>query len=166
MELDSEAELAAVLGHEIVHADAAHGARAQSKGMLTQIGAVVSTVILGSVDSKTTREVALMVPALGAQLLTQKYSRDAELEADQYGMLYLSEAGYNPLGAVELQEAFVELSKSRKKVWMSGLFASHPPSSERLERNKKMAGELPEVGIFNRAGYAQKTQVLSRVQPA
>ena len=45
-ELNSEAELAAVLGHEIVHADAAHGARAQSKGMLTQIGAVVSMVIL------------------------------------------------------------------------------------------------------------------------
>ena len=166
IELDSEAELAAVLGHEIVHADAAHGARAQSKGMLTQIGAVVSRVILGSVGSTTTREVALMVPALGAQLLSQKYSRDAELEADEYGMLYMSEAGYNPLGAVELQEAFVELSKSRNENWMSGLFASHPPSRERLERNQKMARELPEQDNFGRARYAQRTQFLRRVQPA
>ena len=166
MQLDSEAELAAVLGHEIVHADAAHGARAQSKGMLTQIGAVVSMVILGSVDSNTTREVALMVPALGAQLLAQKYGRDAELEADQYGMLYMSEAGYNPLGAVELQESFVELSKSRNEAWLNGLFASHPPSRERFERNKKMARELPEEGDFNRARYTQRTQFLKRVQPA
>jgi len=81
--LDSEAELAAVLGHEIVHSDAAHGARAQSKGMLTQVGAVVSMVILGStIDSQAAREVAMMVPALGAQLLSQKYGRDAEREAD------------------------------------------------------------------------------------
>ena len=165
-ELNSEAELAAVLGHEIVHADAAHGARAQSKGMLTQIGAVVSMVILGSVDSSATREVAMMVPALGAQLLTQKYSRDAEREADEYGMLYMSEAGYNPLGAVELQETFVKLSESRNKDWMSGLFASHPPSRERLERNQKMAMELPEGGTFGRTRFAQETQFLRRVQPA
>ncbi len=165
-ELDSEAELAAVLGHEIVHADAAHGARAQSKGMLTQIGAVVSMIALGNIDSQATREIAMMVPALGAQLLTQKYSRDAEREADEYGMLYMSEAGYNPLGAVELQKTFVKLSEGRNENWMSGLFASHPPSRERLERNQKIAAELPEGGSFDRSRYAEKTQFLRRVQPA
>jgi len=68
IQLDSEAELAAVLGHEIVHSDAAHGARAQSKGALTQAGAVISMVILGStIDSQAAREVAMMVPALGSQ---------------------------------------------------------------------------------------------------
>jgi predicted Zn-dependent protease len=81
-ELDSEAELAAVLGHEIVHADAAHGARAQSKGMLVQLGAVATMVVLGStLDNPTAREMGMMVPALGAQLLTQKYGRDAERES-------------------------------------------------------------------------------------
>ncbi len=165
-ELDSEAELAAVLGHEIVHADAAHGARAQSKGMLTQIGTIVSMVALGSIDSQASREIAMMVPALGAQLLTQKYSRDAEREADEYGMLYMSEAGYNPLGAVELQKTFVKLSEGRNENWMSGLFASHPPSRERLERNQEIARELPEGGSFDRSRYAENTQFLRRVQPA
>lgn len=71
-QLDSEAELAAVLGHEIVHSDAAHGARAQSKGMLTQAGAVISMVVLGStIDSQSAREIAMIVPALGAQLMTR-----------------------------------------------------------------------------------------------
>ena len=86
----------------------------------------------------------MMVPAVGAQLLTQKYSRGRKSEkADEYGMLYMSEAGYNPLGAVELQKTFVEISEGHNEDWMSGLFASHPPSRERLERNRKMAGELP-----------------------
>ncbi len=68
-ELNSEAELAAVLGHEIVHADAAHGARQQSKGMLTQVG-MVAAMIFGSsmADSEMGQQVAMIVPQLGAQL--------------------------------------------------------------------------------------------------
>ncbi|MBT8060166.1 MAG: M48 family metalloprotease [Gammaproteobacteria bacterium] len=167
IELDSEAELAAVLGHEIVHADAAHGARAQSKGMLTQAGAVISMVILGStIDNPSAREVAVMVPALGAQLLTQKYGRDAERESDEYGMQYLSEAGYDPQGAVELQKTFVELSEGRNPDWVSGLFASHPPSRERVRNNEKTAASLPQGGEMGRERYRQKTAYLRRVQPA
>jgi predicted Zn-dependent protease len=166
-ELDSEAELAAVLGHEIVHSDAAHGARAQSKGMLTQAGAVVGMVILGStIDSQAAREVALMVPALGAQLVTQKYGRDAEREADEYGMLYMSESGYDPQGAVELQETFVELSRQKNPDWVSGLFASHPPSLERVRNNQKTAQDLPAGGDIGRERYRQKTAYLRRVKPA
>jgi predicted Zn-dependent protease len=166
-ELDSEAELAAVLGHEIVHSDAAHGARAQSKGMLTQAGAMVSMVVLGStIDSQAAREVAMMVPALGAQLMTQKYGRDAEREADEYGMLYMSETGYDPQGAVELQETFVELSKENNPDWVSGLFASHPPSLERVRNNQKTAQGLPAGGDIGRERYRQKTAYLRRVQPA
>ena len=167
IQLDSEAELAAVLGHEIVHSDAAHGARAQSKGALTQAGAVISMVILGStIDSQAAREVAMMVPALGSQLLNQKYGRDAERESDEYGMIYMSEAGYNPRGAIELQETFVEISKERDADWMSGLFASHPPSMERVENNRETAMTLPEGGEMGRERYREKIAYLKRVQPA
>ena len=167
VELDSEAELAAVLGHEIVHADAAHGARAQSKGVLTQSAAVISMVVLGStIKDQQAREVAMMVPAMGAQMLTQKYGRDAERESDKYGMQYMSEAGYDPQGAVELQETFVELSKNRDQDWLSGLFASHPPSQERVDNNRKTASKLPQGGEMGRERYQQKTAYLRRVQPA
>jgi len=166
-QLDSEAELAAVLGHEIVHADAAHSARAQSKGMLTQIGAVVSMVVLGStVENAQAREIAMIVPALGAQMLTQKYGRDAERESDEYGMLYMSEAGYDPQGAVELQQTFLKLSEGRNEDWMSGLFASHPPSRERLENNIETAHNLPTGGETGRSAYNEKMAYLRRVQPA
>ena len=165
--LESEAELAAVLGHEIVHADAAHGARGQSKGMLTQVGAMVTMVILGStIESQSGRQVAMMVPALGAQLLTQKYGRDAERESDEYGMLYMSEAGYDPQGAIQLQETFVELSKERNQDWINGLFASHPPSTERVKNNIKTAQGLPAGGETGKEIYRQKMAYLKRVQPA
>jgi predicted Zn-dependent protease len=166
-ELDSEAELAAVLGHEIVHADAAHSARTQSKAVLAQAGAAISMVMLGTViDSQEAREVAMMVPALGAQLLTQKYGRDAEREADEYGMLYMQEAGYDPQGAVALQETFVELAEGREQDWLSGLFASHPPSPERVRNNRKTAASLPAGGEQGAESYRERTAYLRRVQPA
>ncbi len=167
VELNSEAELAAVLGHEIVHADAAHGARAQSKGVLTQVGAIATMVILGStVDNSAAREIGMMVPALGAQLLTQKYGRDAERESDQYGMQYMSQAGYDPQGAIELQETFLKLSEGRDPDWISGLFASHPPSRERVENNRKTAATLPQGGEIGTQQYQRKTAYLRRVKPA
>ena len=166
-ELQSEAELAAVLGHEIVHADAAHGARAQSKGMLVQLGAVATMVVLGStINDPAAREMGMMVPALGAQLLTQKYGRDAERESDEYGMLYMSEAGYDPQGAVQLQQTFLKLSEGRESDWLSGLFASHPPSRERLDNNRKNARKLPPGGDAGRDRYQQKTAYTRRIQPA
>lgn len=167
VELGSEAELAAVLGHEIVHADAAHGARAQSKSMVTQSAAVISMVVLGStIKDQQTREVAMMVPALGAQMLTQKYGRDAERESDEYGMKYMSEAGYDPQGAIELQETFVELSEGHNQDWLTGLFASHPPSQERVDNNRRTARHLPEGGDMGSDRYMEKTAYLRRVQPA
>jgi predicted Zn-dependent protease len=166
-ELDSEAELAAVLAHEIVHADAAHGARSQSTGMLTEGAAMLTMVILGSqLESEAGRQVALLVPALGAQLVHQKYSRDAERESDEYGMRYMSEAGYDPQGAVRLQETFLRLAENREPDWVSGLFASHPPSRERVENNIRTAKRLPSGGEIGRERYLEKTSYLRRVQPA
>lgn len=81
-------------------------------------------------------------------------------------MLYMSESGYNPQGAVELQETFVELSKEKNQDWVSGLFASHPPSMERVKNNQKTAAELPAGGDMGRERYRQKTAYLRRVQPA
>ena len=165
-ELNSEAELAAVLGHEIVHADAAHGARQQSKGMLTQVG-MVAAMIFGSsmADSEMGQQVAMIVPQLGAQLITTKYGRDAERESDVYGMRYMSAAGYNPRGAVELQETFVKLSADRRSDWVSGLFASHPPSAERVANNKATAKSLPDSGEFGRDVYLRRTAHLREMKP-
>ena len=167
VELDNEAELAAVLAHEIVHADAAHSAQQQSKGMLTQIGALAGMVVLGSqAESRAGQQAAVLLPQLGAQLVTQKYSRDAERESDRYGMQYMSEAGYDPQGAVTLQETFVRLAENRRQDWLSGLFASHPPSQERVARNREIAESLPSGGELGRERYQRAIATLKSDQPA
>jgi predicted Zn-dependent protease len=96
----------------------------------------------------------------------QRYGRDAERESDEYGMRYMSEAGYDPQGAVDLQITFVELSKERREDWLSGLFASHPPSRERVENNIRTARKLPAGGEVGRDRYLQATRHLRETKPA
>lgn len=143
-ELNSEAELAAVLGHEIVHAAARHSAQQMERGIFLQ-AAILGTAIMTS-DSDY-GNLAVGGANVAAQLLNQAYGRGAELESDLYGMRYMSAAGYDPQGAVELQETFVRLSEGRgQSNWLTGLFASHPPSQERVAANRQTAASLPPGG--------------------
>ena len=166
-EMDSEAELAAVLGHEIVHSAASHGAQSQSRGMLLQ-GAVMAGGIAAGIATDDDRytQAALLGGMIGAQLVSQRYSRDAERESDLYGMRYMKEAGYNPRGAVALQETFLRISEGREQDVFSALFASHPPSRERLENNRELLAELGDSGRIGRADYQQQIARLKRAQPA
>ncbi len=163
-ELNSEAELAAVLGHELVHAAARHGAKAQERGMLMQ-GGLLATQIAASGN----RYGSLIAGGamVGAQLVSTKYGRNAELQSDLYGMRYMVEAGYNPQAAVDLQQTFVRLSEGRQANWLEGLFASHPPSTERVARNKETAAELGGSDLeYGREKYKRAIATLIRDQEA
>ncbi len=162
--LEDESQLAAVLGHEIVHAAARHGASQQTKGTL-----INATVVLAgaAVGSKNEEYGALTMGALGlgANAWMSKYSRDHELEADRYGMDYMIKAGYDPQGAVELQQTFVKLSEGRQSNWLEGLFASHPPSQSRVDANRRRAEQSPG-GARNKAAYDKAMAQLRRDKPA
>ncbi len=161
-ELDSEAELAAVLGHEIVHAAARHGALAMQRGLLLQ-GAVLAAAAV----TQRSSGLAVGAASLGAQLVTQRNSRGAELEADLYGMRYMSRAGYDPRAAVTLQETFVRLSQSQPDGGrLAALFASHPPSEERVAKNRATAASLPAGGELGEQRYRTATAALRARQPA
>jgi predicted Zn-dependent protease len=162
-ELDNEAQLAAVLGHEITHAAAKHTAKAMSRGMLLQ-GAVFATVV--GTQGKDYAQLAQLGAGLGAQLVTQKYGRDAERESDYYGMKYMSKAGYDPAEAVELQRIFVRLSEGRNQDWLSGLFASHPPSRERVKNNEKALEKFPAGGIKGEKRFRKMIARLKNTKPA
>ena len=162
-ELESEAELAAVLGHEAVHAAARHSAKQQSRAMIMQVG-VLGTAIAAS-DSDYGGLIAGGANVL-AQMGLAKYGRSAELESDHYGMQYMSKAGYDPQGAVDLQETFVRLSEGRKSDWLSGLFASHPPSQERVDANRATAASLPAGGMEGKAEYSRAMARTMQLKPA
>ncbi len=166
-ELGSEAELAAVLGHEVVHAAAGHSAHAASRAALAQGAVILGSVAVGaSTDNDEYTQVALLGGMIGAQLIQQRYSRDAEREADLYGMRYMKRAGYDPAAAVELQETFVRLSENRQAGWLDGLFSSHPPSPERVENNRRTADELGRGGEIGRETYQRQMAALQELQPA
>ena len=139
LKLSSEAELAAVLGHEIVHSAARHGAKSMERGALLQ-GAITAASI-GISDSDYGNYIVDSAE-LGARLLTHRYGRSAELESDYYGIQYMVRAGYDPRAAISLQETFVELSAGSGSSWMEGLFASHPPSGERVSKNRETVAAL------------------------
>lgn len=162
-ELESEAELAAVLGHEVVHSAARHTAQQMSRGMVLQ-GLVLATAVASS-DSDY-GNLAVGGAGVAAQLVSMKYGRDAELESDFYGMQYMSKAGYDPQGAVSLQETFVRLSEGRRSDWLSGLFASHPPSQARVEANITTAATLPAGGMTGEAEFQQAMQKTRAAKPA
>ena len=166
-EMDSEAELAAVLGHEVVHSAARHGAQSQSRSILLQGAVLAGGLAAGAAaDDDRYTQAALLGGMVGAQLISQRHSRDAEREADLYGMRYMKRAGYNPRGAVELQETFVKLSEGRRSDLFSALFASHPPSQERVEANRRMLADLGDSGTIGREEYRRRIQRLKRAQPA
>jgi predicted Zn-dependent protease len=157
LELNNEAELAAVLAHEIVHAAARHSAQQMEKGMMLQ-GALLATSI--AVQGSEYGGLVVGGAQVAAGLIHTKYGRDDELEADYYGMHYMSRAGYDPMAAVGLQETFIRLSENKSQNWLAGLFSSHPPSVERLEANRITAAKLPKGGLVGKDKYEKKIAFL------
>jgi len=164
VELQSEAELAAVLGHEIVHAAAKHGAKGQTRGMGLQLGVVTATIL--AQQNGYDGQVAQLASSVGAQIINSQYGQGAELESDRYGMEYMARAGFDPQGAVGLQRTFLRLSQGSPNNSLTRLFASHPPSQKRVAENIKTAAKLPKGGISGEKQYKQAMATLFIKQDA
>jgi predicted Zn-dependent protease len=81
-------------------------------------------------------------------------------------MEYMVRAGYDPSAAITLQETFVRLSGAQDQDWISGLFASHPPSQERVDRNRETAAMYPAGGELGRERYAAAVKGLLETREA
>lgn len=165
VELEDEAQLAAVLGHEIVHAAARHGASSKTQQMVIGAGALLAGA---AISNKKPEYAVLAVGALGvgANAWNSKYSRDHESESDKYGIKYMVKAGYDPKAAVELQELFLRMANKQASGWLDGLFASHPPSQDRVRANRAEAATYPAGGARNKAAFERAMAQLKRDQPA
>ena len=160
--LDDEAQLAAVIGHEIVHAAARHAARQMTQATLLNVGAMAAGVLGQATDYG---EWIAAGAGLGSNAWQAHYGRDQELEADEYGVQYMVKAGYDAQAAVELQEKFVKLSEGQASDFMSSLFASHPPSEDRVRRNQKYA-QAHTGGVRNQQAFAQATKQIKKDRTA
>ncbi len=162
-EFEDEAQLASVLGHEIVHAAGGHSVQRMQQSTLISLGVAG----LGYAISDNEWASLLMGgAAMGAQLALAQYSQDAELESDHYGIRYMDAAGYDPQAAVELQKLFVRLSEGNNPGFLQGMFATHPPSQKRVEENQELVNKIGAGGYRGRETYQKKTAYLRSLQPA
>jgi predicted Zn-dependent protease len=131
LSLDNEAELAALLGHELGHVNARHTAEQMSKGMLTQTIVGGLSAVAGAAGSGY-GGLASQLGQMGAGALLASYSRDNERQADALGMEYIVKSGYSSEGMVGLMDMLNSLGKHKPSA-MELMFATHPMSAERYQ---------------------------------
>lgn len=126
---EDEAELAAVMAHEIGHVTARHSAQRQGQGLLAGIGALAAGILLGDLGASA-------ASTLG-QGYVASYSRGQEHQADELGVRYLSRVGFDPtamstfLAGMEAQSELLARIQGKEQAEASWL-ATHPPTAERV----------------------------------
>lgn len=149
--LNSEAELAGVLGHEIGHVTARHGVRQQSAATAAGLGAILGSILVPGMDNQAG---ATLLQQL-SQSIVAGYGREHELESDRLGAEYLAKSGFDPQAMVEVIEVLknqelydIELAKKegRKPRRYHGLFDTHPSNDTRL---KQVIGEANKYKVAN-----------------
>ena len=166
LELDNEAQLAALLGHELGHVNARHTASRMTKGVL--VSAVMSGAGLALAGEEGYGALVSGLGGIGAGALLARYSRDNERQADDLGLDYMVRAGYNPQGMVGLMDMLRE-KNARKPSAFEQLFSSHPMSAARYSRMRQEAFSTYKdalSGPFHRERYMDKTAGLRRIKPA
>lgn len=140
--LKSEAQLAGVLGHEVGHVVGRHGAEHLAKQQLGT--ALVNAVGIAASDTaEDARRAALVAQAVN-QLVSLRYGREDELESDQLGFQFMTQAGYNPKGIVELMQI---LGSSRQGGGPPEFLSTHPNPGNRVERLQALIAENFPNGI-------------------
>ena len=128
--LNSEAQLAGVLGHEVGHVIGRHGAEHLAKQQLGSV--LINAVGIAASDRpESGRQAAILAQAVN-QMVNLKYGRDDELESDLLGFQFMTEAGYNPVGIVELMKI---LNSARGGAGGQPEFMStHPNPANRIQQ--------------------------------
>lgn len=128
--MENEAQMAAVLAHEIGHVTARHSIQELQRSSL--VGTTIG--LLGTLAGGTGYgQLLTQVGGLTANLLSKSYSRDQEYEADGLSVDYLVQAGYSVQGAVQLQNIFIKKFENGNNAdWLNNMFRTHPFSRDRL----------------------------------
>jgi predicted Zn-dependent protease len=167
LNLKDEAELAALLGHELGHVNARHTAEQMSKSKVTS-SLVGGLAMIAGTRGAIYGELATQLGMLGAGALLASYSRDNEREADSLGMEYMVRAKYDSNGMVGLMDMLRNMSK-RKPSTIELMFATHPMSDERFRtavRNSQTTYASAKGFPTHRERYMDHTAKLRTIKSA
>jgi predicted Zn-dependent protease len=151
-QLNNETELAGVMAHEISHISHRHVAKQQTRALAYQVlglGAIAVGATLGNQDNNLGMAPLGVSAALGTIL--SSYSQEAELEADESGLLMMAQAGYDPRGL----STFLRSLRTRERLTglgYHGLLATHPETAQRIAKAEIMAQLLVSQQSFNDLG--------------
>jgi predicted Zn-dependent protease len=159
---ENEAEVAGVLGHEIGHVAARHAAQRQTQATGAGILATLGTIGAAILGGETAAQLAQQVGGLGAEAWVAGYSRDQELEADDLGLEYMAEAGYDPRAMATFLSKLDEETELRRR--LSGRegeagfswFSTHPRTLERVERVAAEVAADAGAGRLGREDYLER----------
>lgn len=141
-QMDSEAQLAGVLGHEVGHVVARHGSEYLAR---QQLGVMLVNAIgiAASEDAQGAQQAAAIAQAVN-QLINLKYSREDELESDRLGLQFMTEAGYDPQGLVELMQILEEAQAGGSP---PDFLSTHPSPDNRIARIETHIREIYPDGV-------------------
>lgn len=139
--LETEGQLAGVLGHEIGHVIGRHSAERMAKAELTQ-GLVQAVGVAGSDGSgpNTAAQLATMV----GNFINLKYGREDELESDKLGLRFMHDAGYDPRAMIGVMEILEKASGGSSQPEFA---STHPNPGNRVERIKEHLAQMFPQGI-------------------
>ena len=133
-----ETGLAVVMGHEIAHAFAKHGAERMSQGLLVEMGSVALSTALED-RPEFTKNLFMQSYGIGTKLGVLKYSRTHENEADHLGLVFMAMAGYNPEEAIGFWQRMSEQNKGARP---PEFLSTHPADETRIQNLKDL---LPDA---------------------
>jgi predicted Zn-dependent protease len=164
IELQDEAELAALIGQQLGHVNARHAALSQAADSVAQ--AVVTNTVASSQESAWTPPIGL-AGQIGASALIPSYSAQQVREADSLGLQYLAGARYPALGMVTLQQRLVAAQQQQPGL-LAAMWAAQPMSTERSDAVRRQAQTLYAGSAANstqRERFMDSTASLRRLRP-
>lgn len=143
--LQTEAQLAGVLGHEAGHVIQRHSAQQMAKSKLGQILVAATGVGLSDPNNPNRGREAAVIAGIVNQTIQLKYSRNDELEADQWGLLLMSQAGYTPKAMLEVMDILEKASPGGHKPEM---LLTHPyPENRKKQINEYLEKHPPSSNL-------------------
>lgn len=135
LDMEDEAQFAALLGHEMGHVNARHAAQRQGQALLAQ--AAVVGVAVASRESQWA-QMAGIASQIGASALLSAYSRDNEREADALGQEYMVRSGYPAEGMTRLHQMLLSREQAQPNL-LQTMFSTHPMPAERVQTARQLA---------------------------